>query len=84
MIKLNFNSNGTTYTATEHDIFMDNGAKVVYIKGGKFADPAERRVELKPTEWQRIKQNLKPVDYEKYYGRKPLMSGVAIYQLKQQ
>lgn len=82
-MKLTFSSNGSNYTATEQDIFMDNGVNVVYIKGGKTANPIATRVPLKTTEWQRIKPKLTEVDYETYYGRKPLLKGVSIYKIKQ-
>lgn len=81
-MKLTFSSNGSNYTATEHDIFMDNGANVVYIKGGKTANPTASRVPIKAAEWQRIKPMLNPIDYETYYGRKPLLKDVAIYQIR--
>ena len=77
-----FSSNGTNYRATHQDIFMDNGALVVYIEMGKHSDPTSKRVPIKQAEWERIKPQLNPVDYEAYYGRKPLMSGVNIYQVK--
>lgn len=78
---INFNSNGRSYTATTTDIFMDNGARIFFIPNGKHANPIEPRVELSAREWQRIKQHLTPVDYESYYGRKPLMKGIVIYKL---
>lgn len=78
-----FSSKGNNYTATDRDVFMDNGAKIVFIKNGKQADPAAARVELGDREWQRIKPHLNHIDYETYYGRKPLMNGVSIYQVKQ-
>jgi len=80
-MNLNFSSNGRSYTATSTDIFMDNGAKIFFIANGKHASPTAQRVELSAREWQRIKPNLTPVDYEAYYGRKPLMKGVIIYKL---
>lgn len=83
-MKITFSSNGKNYTATSADIFMDNGVAIVYIANGKHAHPTARRVVLKATEWVRIKAHLSPVDYEQYYGRKPLMKGITIYQLKQQ
>lgn len=82
-MKLTFSGNGKNYTATSNDIFMDNGVRVVYIQQGKHANPTASRVEVKPTEWARIKEQLSHVDYEAYYGRKPLMKGINIYQLKQ-
>lgn len=81
--QLTFSSNGSNYAAASIDIFMDNGANVVYIKGGKHANPTERRVAIGPKEWQRIKPQLAAIDYEQYYGRKPLLAGVSIYQVKQ-
>lgn len=78
-----FSSNGTNYRATNRDIFMDNGVQVVFIEKGKHSDPTSKRVPIKQNEWQRIKQYLTAVDYETYYGRKPLMTGVSIYQVKQ-
>lgn len=83
MVKqVSFSSNGSNYTATDRDIFMDNGIKIVYIKGGKHSSPTAARIELKPTEWRRIKPALMPIDYESYYGKKPLVNGVQLYQVK--
>jgi IMP cyclohydrolase len=80
-MRINFSSNGRSYTATSTDIFMDNGAKIFFIANGKHANPTAQRVELSVREWNRIKQHLMPVDYEEYYGKKPLMKGIVIYKL---
>lgn len=84
MVKqVTFSSSGNNYTATDQDIFMDNGARVVYIKDGRNSHPEAKRIEIPSREWFRILPKLAMVDYEKYYGRKPLLNGVVIYQLKQ-
>lgn len=80
-MNLNFSSNGRSYTASSTDIFMDNGAKVFFIANGKHANPVAPRVELTAKEWRRIKGHLTQLDYEAYYGRKPLMKGIIIYKL---
>lgn len=79
---ITFSSRGNNYTATSKDIFMENGTVILFIKNGKQSDPMAKRVELGKKEWLRIKPQLIPVDYEKYYGRKPLVNGVNIYQVK--
>lgn len=80
---LTFSSKGVNYAVSDKDIFMDNGAAVVFIQNGKYANPTATRISLPATEWQRIKPALSQVDYEEYFGRKPLMKGVSIYQVKQ-
>lgn len=82
-MNVTFSSNGRNYTATSNDIFMDNGARIVFIAGGKYSNPTAPRVELKPKEWERIKPYLLQVPYEEYYGRKPAVSGVNIFTIKQ-
>jgi hypothetical protein len=79
-----FSSQGKNYIATESDVFMDNGVKIVYIKGGKTANPTATRIEVGNNEWHRIMPKLNPIDYEAYYGRKPALSGISIYQVKKQ
>jgi len=79
---LAFSSNGSNHIATTRDIFMDNGTAIVYIREGKYSNPNENRVHIGDKEWQRIKHQLTPVDYEEYYGRKPIMKGVKIYKIK--
>ena len=81
-MNVTFSSGGANYTATDRDIFMDNGARIVFIKNGKQADPAEWRIVLSAREWLRIKPHLNAIDYEQYYGRKPLLPGINIYQVK--
>lgn len=78
---MNFSSKGKNYTATIEDIFMNNGATIVYIKRGKFASQVAQRVLISDKEWQRIKPLLCEIDYEQYYGRKPLVN-VTIYTVK--
>ena len=82
-MNLTFSSNGTNYTATAQDIFMDNGARKTFIRGGKQAGTYATAIPITDREWSRIKPQLNPVDYEAYYGRKPLVSGVNIFQIKQ-
>jgi len=82
-MNVTFSSRGTNYTATPQDIFMENGISRMFIKGGKNASFSVNNVLLSAKEWQRIKDSLVPIDYEKYYGRKPLVQGVIIYQVKQ-
>ena len=79
---LNFSSRGSNYTATGSDIFMDNGARIVFIPNGKYANPTVDRVPVADKEWDRIKPNLIEIDYEGYFGRKPSVKGVTIYQVK--
>lgn len=81
-MNVTFSSNGRNYTATSNDIFMDNGARIVFILNGKHANPTAPRVELKPKEWERIKPQLRKVDYESYFGRKPAVNGVNIFAIK--
>jgi len=81
---VNFSSKGKTYTATGESIFMDNGAVIMFIEKGKDEPVYAERPHIGLKEWQRIKPQLTPVDYEAYYGRKPLMTGVSIYKVKQQ
>lgn len=84
MVKqLTFSSNGKNYTATEASIFMDNGAVVMFIEKGRNEPLYSKRPDVSVKEWKRIKPQLTAIDYETYYGRKPLLNGVAIYQLKQ-
>lgn len=78
-----FSSKGKSYTATDRSIFMDNGAIIMFIEKGKEEPVYAQRVHVSEKEWRRIKPQLNPVDYEAYYGRKPLMNGVSIYQVKQ-
>lgn len=77
-----FSSNGINYRATEKDIFMDNGAKVFFIENGKHANKEGVRVTVSSNIWQRIKPHLISVDYEQYYGRKPLMKDVQLFKVK--
>lgn len=83
-MNVTFSSRGSNYTATHKDIFMNNGSVLLFIKNGKFANTYAPAVQLSKQEWQRIQPQLTQVDYEQYYGRKPLVSGVYIYQVKQQ
>lgn len=78
-----FSSKGSNYTVTSNDIFHDNGIKVVFVKGGKTANPTAPRPEIGPAEWARIKPQLTAIDYEKYYGRKPVLKGVTIYKINE-
>lgn len=80
---VNFSSRGSNYTATASDIFMDNGANIVFIRNGKYASPAAPRVPVTPNEWSRIKSRLTEIGYEEYFGRKPAIGGVTIYKVKQ-
>jgi len=77
-----FSSRGQLYTATSNDIFMDNGAIIVFIKDGRAAKVDAHRPPLSQKEWERILPFLQKVEYEEYYNRKPLLSGVSIYRLK--
>lgn len=78
---MNFSSGGKTYTASANDIFMNNGATIVYIEKGKYSSQIAPRVLISDREWQRIKPLLSEIDYEQYYGRKPLVN-VTIYTVK--
>jgi hypothetical protein len=80
---ITFSSNGKNYTATGKSIFMDNGAVVMFIEKGKDEPVYAARVHIGKAEWHRIKPQLNPIDYETYYGRKALLPGVSIYQVKQ-
>lgn len=80
---ITFSSKGQNYSVKDNDIFYDNGVKVVFIRGGKTANPTAHRPEVGPVEWKRIRPQLIQVDYEKYYGRKPVLSGVSIYKINQ-
>lgn len=82
-MNVTFSSKGRSYTATSNDIFMDNGARVVFIAGGKYSNPTEPRIELKAKEWERIKPHLAQIPYEEYYGKQPSVSGVNIFIIKQ-
>lgn len=64
------------------DIFMDNGARIVFIKNGKHSDPAAPRIPISQKEWTRIMQQLKEIDYSEYFGRPPLLEGIKIYKVK--
>jgi len=81
-MNITFNSNGKIYTATSSDIFMDNGAQIVFIKDGRAANPASARPRIGNKEWFRILPQLTMVNYEEYYGRKPLFQGISIYKVK--
>lgn len=83
-MKITFSSRGKNYTATKESIFMDNGSVIMFIEKGINEPVYAQRVHISAKEWQRIKPQLNPVDYEAYYGRKPLLSGINIYQVKQQ
>lgn len=84
MIKqLNFSSKGKNYPIGSQDIIIDNGTIVQYVPNGKYARPFEDRITINANEWQRIKPQLMEIDYETYYGRKPLLTGVSIYKLKE-
>lgn len=82
-MNVTFSSSGNNYTATDKDIFMDNSARIVFIRGGKQAGIERPTIQISPSEWRRIKPHLHAVDYEGYYGRKPLVGGVTIYKVKQ-
>lgn len=77
-----FSSKGKNYTATQDSIFMDNGVVIMFIEKGRNEPIYAQRVHVSKNEWQRIKQHLAAIDYEAYYGRKPLLGGVSIYQVK--
>lgn len=77
-----FSSKGRSYTATKESIFMDNGSIIMFIEKGKQEPVYAQRVHIGQKEWERIKPQLNHVDYEAVYGRKPLMAGVSIYQVK--
>lgn len=81
-MNITFSSRGRNYTAAPNDIFMNNGIVIVHIKDGKYSSPNDARRPLSPKEWARIEPMLKKIDYEEYYGFKPLLPGVNIYQLK--
>lgn len=81
-MRLKFSTKGKNYVATEQSIFMDNGATVMFIEKGKDEPLYAQRVHITQKEWQRIKPQLSAIDYEQYYGRKPLLQGVSIYQVK--
>lgn len=83
-MNLTFSSKGRNYTATNKSIFMDNGSVIMFIEKGKDEPVYAQRVHIGVKEWQRIKPQLDQIDYEKYYGRKPLMKGISIYKVKQQ
>lgn len=79
---LTFSSNGKHYTATSKSVFMDNGATIMFIERGRDEPIYAKRPMLSRQEWQRLLPQLEKIDYETYYGRKALLPGVSIYQVK--